>query len=108
MKLPEMEANAFHMCSSCSLGARHKGQSLFSDKLRKQAPGKDNATQLLDSVVLDVVAPALSTAVAPCAKATNGGAKPVVPERNVTLEYLRANEMKGTGHLRLRASRASC
>lgn len=54
------------------------------------------------------MAPALSTAVAPFAEATNGGAKPLVPERNVILEYLRSNEMRGTGQLRLRASRESC
>lgn len=92
------------------VGRTAQGQSLFSDKVWQTSTRerKRYSGAWFSSTILDVVALALSTAVAPFAEATNGGAKPLVPERNVILEYLRSNEMRGTGQLRLRASRESC
>ena len=110
MKLPEMEATFFSHVFITFVGRTAHGQSLFSDKgwQTSTRERKRYSGAWFSSTILDVVAPALSTAVAPFAEATNGGAKPLVPERNVILEYLRSNEMRGTGQLRLRASRESC
>ena len=92
------------------VGRTAQGQILCSDKVWQTSTRERKRYSIawFSSTIVDLVAPALSTAVAPFAEATNGGAKPLVPERNVMLEYLRSNEMRGTGHLRLRASRESC